>query len=264
MSVSRWLAALLALGAGAVLAAPGGVRAQSAEHVAAVKAAQDAAPVRVAATNGCPLVEEEFLGWPAKKVRRCEYKAGNLSGVLYVLDVEPERMATWIESICAEKLPDLASCFSRTLACANETSGMSFPVSGFAIEQKGGAGFRNFLFRNGVLIGGPHNANPSQIPIEEQEKLARMSEAEIAAAFPIPSGSTRYWRTLPHQLAARVMGLDIPPQINTPERRLKWLETTRAEMVDALGKPSNRLLGAWVTAHPLTLRLGACPDDSDP
>jgi hypothetical protein len=248
----------------AVLAASAGAQGQSADHVAAVKAAMDAAPVRASATNGCPAVEGEFLGWPAGKVRRCQYKRGDLEGVLYVLDVAPETMATWIESICAEKLPDLASCFSRTLTCANETSGMSFPVSGFAIEQRGGAGFRNFLFRNGMLIGGPHNAVSTQIPLEEQEKLAKAPEAGLAATFPIPTGSTRFWRTMPYNLAARVMGMDIPPQINTPERRLKWLETARAEMIDALGKPSNRLLDAWVTAHPLTITLGACPDESDP
>jgi len=31
-----------------------------------------------------------------------------------------------------------------------------------------------------------------------------------------------------------------------------------------LGRPTNRLLNAWMAAHPIALRSGDCPDDRDP
>ena len=38
----------------------------------------------------------------------------------------------------------------------------------------------------------------------------------------------------------------------------------RAEILAALGSPTNRLLEAWVAAHPVKLAAGKCPEDSDP
>jgi hypothetical protein len=64
-------------------------QAQTAEHAAAVKAAMDKSLVR---SGSCAPVSEDFMGWPATLVQRCEYG----QGVAYLLDVKPETLAKWI------------------------------------------------------------------------------------------------------------------------------------------------------------------------
>jgi hypothetical protein len=250
---------LLSVGVALLLTTP--ARAQSAEHVAAVKAAQGAAFMRANAANGCPLVGEDFLGWPGNLVRRCEYAQGNLTALVYLLDIEPERVAQWIEAGCAENLPDVAACFNRILGCGVQYSSMAFPVSGNVLENKNDTSFKNTFFRNGMTIASPHNGKSDQISIEEQDKLARAPDAEISG---LPTGAARYWRTLARHLAAKAMDIDVPSELNTKERRQRWLDVVKSETLAALGRPTNRLLNAWMAAHPITLRSGDCPDDRDP
>lgn len=235
--------------------------AQTAEHVAAVKAAQERAVVRANATNGCAPASEDFAGWPASLVQRCEYRVGDMTGVAYVLDVKPETMAQWIETSCAEHMGDVAGCFDRVLSCAAEKSGLVFAVGGNVISNRKGA-LQNMFYRNGVAIGVPQSGKPGAIAIEEQEKLARLPEANVPAMS--ASGAASFWRTLPFQFAVKAIDLGVPAEMNTPDRRQKWLEILRAEMQLSLTRPLNRLLMGWMTAHPITLRTGECPDDRDP
>lgn len=246
---------LVPLGAALLMTAP--ALAQSAEHVAAVKAAVEAAPVIAGATNGCPPLAEDFFGWPGKLVKRCEYKSGDLTGVVYVLDLPHETAAKWIETACEEQMPGVAACFARILSCGVKESGMVFPISGNVIAEKSGA-TQNTFFRNGVALAG---AKPGPIPLDEQEKLARQPDAE---AVPFGRGPARLWRTLPHQFAIKAIELGVPGELNTPDRRLKWLEAVRDETLATLSQPRNRLLIAWMAAHPIVLRTGECPDDRDP
>lgn len=250
---------LLSVGAALLLTTPAG--AQSAEHVAAVKAAQEAAPMRASATNGCPLVDGDFLGWPGSLVRRCEYAQGELAAIAYVLDIEPARVAQWIETDCAENLPGVTACFDRYLGCGVQYSGMAFPVSGNVLEKKNGASFKNNFFRNGMSIASPYNGKSDKIPLEEQDRLARAPDAEITG---LPTGAARYWRTLARHLAAKAMDIDVPSELNSADRRQRWLDVVKSETLKALGRPTNRLLNAWAAAHPITLRSGDCPDDRDP
>jgi hypothetical protein len=62
----------------------------------------------------------------------------------------------------------------------------------------------------------------------------------------------------------KAIELGVPAELNTPDRRLKWLEIVRAEMIAALNQKENRFLAGWMKAHPIVLRSGECPDDRDP
>lgn len=235
-----------------------GARAQTAEHVAAVKAVLDKSPARAGA---CAAASEEFLGWPADIVQRCEYKVGETPGVVYLLDVKPEALALWIETSCEKLMSGVAACFDRILRCSAERYGASFPVGGNLISERSGAA-QNMFYRNGVVIGAPQNGGSTAVPVEEQEKLAHTPEAGVATV--VSGGAVAMWHTMPHQFAVKAIDLGVPAELNTPDRRQKWLEIVRAEMLAALKQKENRFLAGWMTAHPIVLRSGECPDDRDP
>ena len=235
-----------------------GARAQTPDHVAAVKAAQDKSPARA---GSCAAVGEAFFGWPAEAVQRCDYKVGETPGVVYLLDVQPETMALWIETSCEKLMSGVAACFDRVLRCSAERYGASFPLGGNLILETGGAA-QNLFYRNGVAIGAPQNGAASAVPLEEQEKLARLPEADVTTMQ--SGGAVAMWHTLPYQFAVKAIDLGVPAELNTPDRRLKWLEIVRAEMLAALKQKENRFLAGWMTAHPIVLRAGECPDDRDP
>lgn len=232
--------------------------AQTPDHVAAVRAAQEKSPARA---GTCAAIGEDFLGWPADLVQRCEYKVGEAPGVVYLLDVKPEAMALWIETGCEKLMAGIDACFDRVLRCSAERYGASFPVAGNLIAQKGGA-IQNMFYRNGAAIAAPQSGGSAAIPVEEQEKLAHMTEAEVTAMQ--SGGAIAMWHTLPHQFAVKAIELGVPAELNTPDRRLKWLEIVRAEMIAALKQKENRFLYGWMKAHPIVLRAGECPDDRDP
>jgi hypothetical protein len=120
----------------------------------------------------------------------------------------------------------------------------------------------NLFYRNGVVIGAPQNGKPDAVPFAEQEKLARLPESGIEA---MPGGGpVAFWHTMPHQFAVKAIDLGVPAEMNTPDRRQRWLEIIRAEVQASLKTDGNRLLSGWMTAHPITLRTGECADDRDP
>lgn len=233
-------------------------RAQTPEHIAAVIAAQAKSTAR---SGACATVKEDFLGWPADLILRCEYKVGETPAVAYLLDIKPEVMANWIEKSCASQMVGVDACFDRILRCSSERYGASFPVAGNLIAMRGGAA-QNMFYRNGVAIGAPQNNAPNEVPVEEQEKLAHTPESGVTVI--LSNGAVALWHTLPHQFAVKAMEIIVPAELNTPERRLAWLEIVRAEMIAALKQKENRILSGWMTAHPIMLRAGECPDDRDP
>ncbi len=243
-----------ALAAAALLGAHQGASAQTAEHAAAVKAAFDKSPVRAGA---CAPVSEDFMGWPAALVQRCEYP----QGLAYVLDVKPETMAKWIETGCAAHMSGVSACFDRMLKCAGEKSNATFVIGGNLAAARKGA-VTNLFYRNGVVVAAPQNSKAEAVPLAEQEKLARLPESAVEA---MPGGgAVAFWHTQPFQFAVKAIDLGVPAEMNTPDRRQKWLEVIRAEMQAALKSDSNRFLSGWMTAHPITLRTGECADDRDP
>lgn len=231
--------------------------AQSPEHVEAVKAAQERSPVH----GNCAPVEEEFLGWPAGLVQRCEYQHEDMPGLAYVLDVKPETMARWIEAGCAAHMAGVAACFDRILGCALDSTGATFVVGGNVITARKGAK-QNLFYRNGVVIAAPKNGMPGAVPLAEQEQIARIPEKDGPTMT--ERGAVAFWRTMPYQFAVKAIDLGVPAEMNTTDRREKWLEIVRKEMVSALGGAENRFLSGWLTAHPITLRVGECPDSRDP
>ncbi|GLI91706.1 hypothetical protein [Methylocystis echinoides] len=244
----------LALAFAALAGAAQGAAAQTAEHVAAVKSVMDKSLVRA---GTCAPVSEDFDGWPAALVQRCDYP----QGVAYVLDVKPETMAKWIETGCAAHMSGVAACFDRMVKCAAEKSSATFVIGGnLAAERKGAV--TNLFFRNGVVIGAAQNGKTDAVPAAEQEKLARLPESGVEA---MPGGGpVAFWHTMPHQFAVKAIDLGVPAEMNTPDRRQRWLEIIRAEMQAALKTDGNRFLSGWMTAHPITLRTGECADDRDP
>lgn len=247
-----------ALAVAAALMSAQAALAQSAEHVAAVQAVFDKSPVRAGA---CAPVAEDFMGWSAALVQRCEYKQGGAEAVAYVLDVKPEAMAKWIETGCAAHMVGVASCFDRMLKCAVGKSHATFVVGGNLLAERKGA-VTNMFFRNGVVIAAPQNGKPDAVPVAEQEALAKTPEAAVAAMQ--GGGAVAFWHTMPFQFAVKAMDLGVPAEMNTPDRRQRWLEVIRAEMQAALKTDGNRFLAGWMTAHPITLRMGECADDRDP
>ena len=236
------------------LTTPATVLGQTAEHVAEAKAALDKAPIRAGA---CAPATEALQGWPADVLQRCEYKRGDLAGVAYVLDVKPEAMASWIETSCKTLMVGIDSCFQRMTKCLGEKSGAIFIVGGNGVSERQGA-VQNVFYRNGVAF----SAKPGAVSIEEQEQLARTPEADVSTM--LGGGGVSFWHTLPYQFAVKAQELGVPAEMNTPDRRQRWLEVIRTEMLAALGKPENRFLAGWMAAHPITLRTGDCADDRDP
>lgn len=244
----------LALAAATFLAAPQSAPAQTAEHVAAVKAVFDKSPVRA---GSCAPVSEDFAGWPAALALRCDYPRG----VAYVLDVKPEIMAKWIETGCAAHMSGVGACFDRMLKCAVEKSNATFVIGGNLVAERKGA-VTNLFYRNGVVIAAPQNGASESVPAAEQEKLAKTPESAVEAMQ--GGGAVAFWHTMPYQFAVKAIDLGVPAEMNTPDRRQKWLEVIRAEMLAALKADGNRFLSGWMTAHPITLRTGECADDRDP
>ena len=236
-------------------------------NVAAVVKAQKAAYALTEATNGCPAPAMDILGWPAAVVRECVYskgpKANRLTGYVLLVDVKSETIATWIETACSMVLPSAGKCFQNVLDCGLRNSGMMFPLSGNMLEDMGNKPWENFFFRNGmtVAIGGQSNGTTEQVHLDRQKELALMPDTEITR---IPSGVTRFWRTTPGQFAARFPSEAIPRSLTTPQDRQKWLNIARSEFLAALERPNNRLLEAWIAAHPQTLAAGTCPNDKAP
>lgn len=231
-----------------------GASAQTAEHVAAAKAAMDKSPARAGA---CAPVSEDFDGWPAALALRCDYP----QGVAYVLDVKPETMAKWIETGCAAHMSGVGACFDRMLKCAVEKSNATFVIGGNLAAQRKGS-VTNLFYRNGVVIAAPQNGKAEAVPVAEQEKLARLPESGVEAMQ--GGGAVAFWHTMPFQFAVKAIDLGVPAEMNTPDRRQRWLEIIRSEMQAALKSDGNRFLSGWMTAHPITLRTGECADDRDP
>src|SRR5215813_5175034 len=65
----------------------GTVLGQTSNHVAEVRKAQGAAYAIRNATNGCPVVGADMLGWPGSMIRKCVYhegpKGNRLTGLVY-------------------------------------------------------------------------------------------------------------------------------------------------------------------------------------
>jgi len=246
------------LAAAAMLLGAQGAAAQTAEHVAAARETLEKSPVRA---GQCAPVSEDFLGWPAALVQRCEYKNGDMTGVAYVLDVKPEILARWIETGCEAHMSGVAACFDRMLRCVTEKSSATFAIGGNVIADRKG-GLQNMFFRNGVAIGAPQGGKPGAIPVEEQEMLAKTPESAVSSMR--GGGAVAFWHTMPFQFAVKAIDLGVPAEMNTPDRRQKWLEVIRSEMQAAIKSDGNRFLSGWMTAHPITLRTGECADDRDP
>ena len=224
------------------------VHAQTPGHVDDVKLAQKSAYAISDATNDCPVGRADMFGWPAKRLRYCEYNQGKMKGVVYLLAVEPEKIAQWIEASCAERMPDQPDCFRVVLTCGKLNSGMMFAISGNIIEDK-----KNFFFRNGmtvVMSGFPHRSTRS-IEEDVQRKSAEQPNTLITK---IPTGLTRYWRTLPRHFAMLYPDRSAPIKMGRNVEWQKWLEIVRTEMLSAIEKPKNTLLEAYVAAYPKTLR----------
>lgn len=236
---------------------PGGASAQSPEHIAAAKAALEKSPLH----GNCAPVQEDFLGWPANLVQRCEYQHEDMPGLAYVLDVKPETLARWVETGCSALMAGAGHCFDRTLKCALDSTGAVFVVGGNLIASRKGAK-QNRFYRNGVAIVAPNSGAPGVVPIAEQETISHMPEKDVTAM--LDRGGVAFWNTMPYQFAVKAIDLGVPAEMNTPDRREKWLEIVRVEMLKALESPENRFLSGWMSAHPITLRAGECPDSRDP
>jgi hypothetical protein len=231
--------------------------AQSPEHIAAATAILEKSPVRA----NCAPAKEDFLGWPAKLIQRCEYQYDDMPGLAYVLDVKPETLARWVEAGCSALMVGASHCFDRTLKCALDSSGVTFVVAGNLIAMRKGVK-QNRFYRNGVAIVAPKSGAPGAVPIAEQEPIAHIAEKDVSAM--LDRGGVAFWNTMPYQFAVKAIDLGVPAEMNTPDRREKWLEIVRVEMLKALESPENRFLSGWMSAHPITLRAGECPDSRDP
>lgn len=237
--------------------APTIARAQTPEHIAAAKATLEKSPVLAK----CAPVEEDFLGWPAKLVQRCEYQREDMLGLAYVLDIKPEILARWVETRCSAQMAGAGHCFDRTLKCALDSTAATFVVGGNLVATRKGV-TQNRFYRNGVAIVAPNSGAPGAVSIAEQEQIAHMPEKDVSAM--LDRGGVALWNTMPYQFAVKAIDLGVPAELNTPDRREKWLEIVRVEMLKALESPENRFLAGWMSAHPITLRAGECPDSRDP
>ncbi|BCG73348.1 hypothetical protein MesoLj113a_45060 [Mesorhizobium sp. 113-1-2] len=237
------------------------------DHLAAVKKAQLASYAMTRATNNCPSPDTDLLGWPAQKLKACDYKVGSKakprSAHVVLLDVPSERTVAWIETACAKQLPGLSGCFEVLLGCAKGNSGMMVPVSGNMMEDMDGVRWKNYFFRNGMTVTfeSQENGGTNQISDARQIDLTKMPDSAVKS---IPSGVTRFWRTTSQQFAKQFPTEGAPASLKTAAERQQWLDVAKKELLDALSKPENRLLTAWVAAHPKTLAKGACPADKDP
>jgi len=242
-------------------------QAQTQSHVDDVKKAQKSNYAIEDSTNNCPASDADLFGWPAHLLRDCEYKQDGLPGTVYVLAIEPERIAQWIETSCAKRMPGENGCFRVVLQCGRLNSGMMFPVSGNVIENN-----QNIFFRNGmtVYMQGFENWSTSKMDHDVQLKAAKKESSAIER---IPSGLARFWRTLPRHVAGFYPDSGAPEAVKEDDQREAWLEVVRKEILSALNQPENRLLDAYMAAHPKTLHSllgkkvikdGDCPTEASP
>src|SRR5215813_5598877 len=105
---------------------------------------------------------------------------------------------------------------------------MMFDVSGNVLENMNPTTWKNYFFRNGMTarFHGQKNGTTAKVSLDRQEAIARMEDASIDS---IPSGVTRYWRTLPKQFAARFSDAQAPTALNSAAFRQKWLDIVKAE-----------------------------------
>jgi hypothetical protein len=225
-----------------------------ADHIVAVRKAQQSAYAITESTNGCPTLDADFLGWPKDIVRNCEYAkydkvlAHKRAAVVYILDVKPEAIAQWIESVCALLSDARPKCFANILDRGRGNSGYMFAISGNIIEDMDGPGiFKNWLFRNGMTTSFKRGVNgyDTELAMAEQRELAmRPNDAVLS----IPSGMTRFWRTELAQMRARFPDSGAPANVNGAANRAAWLGVVQKEMLGALDG-DNRLLEAWMCAN---------------
>ena len=207
-------------------------------------------------TNGCPLLENPVLGWPAGIVKKCIYRQDGLTALAYIVDIKPEILAKWVENACQKFSSHPDACFNITLACAKFNSGAIYPVSGNIIENS-----QNIFFRNGITIkpemdGKIWSFTSRPIKLEDQERFVMMSDADIVkdrpnpdAKSPIPTGLARLWRTRPWQFAKTFPGLGAPSDTRDAVSREAWLGVSKREFLEALRSNENRLLTAWMSTH---------------
>ena len=238
-------------------ASPADAAPPSAEHVAMVVKAQKGAYAVSRAINKCPPPDKDVQGWPAGSLQDCIFKGDKpkngdaLIGRVVLLKLAPESVARWIETACSAQLPGVKGCFEAVLVCGKYNSGMMFPVSGNMMENMKGP-WTNWFFRNGMVVRfkDQPNDSPDQISLVRQEELIFAPPEAIER---IPTGLTRLWRTLPAQFAAKYPKSGAPSSLDTPAARQKWLETAKAEFSAASTNGTNRLLEAWIAAHPKTI-----------
>ncbi len=185
------------------LSLPTPTPAQSPEHVAAAKAILEKSPVR----SNCAPAQEDFLGWPANLVLRCEYQYEDMPGLAYVLDIKQETLARWVEAGCSKLMVGASHCFDRTLKCAFDSTGFAFVVGGNLIATRKGVK-QNRFYRNGVAIVAPNSGAPGAVPIAEQDQIAHIAEKTCrgclsAAASPSGTRCLITSRSRPSTLACR-------------------------------------------------------------
>jgi hypothetical protein len=105
------------------------------------------------------------------------------------------------------------------------------------------------------------NGSTREVPLSVQKSLLVAPDSKIDR---IKTGLTRFWRTLPSQMALAYPNAHAPSAVKTQAQRLAWLSLVQAEIFAAQKNGKNRLLSAWLLAHKNTLGRGACPDDGDP
>ena len=234
------------------------------ENIAKVEKAQKAAYAITESTNGCPLADTDLFGWPKELIQVCEYSKPDTGlghtrrALVYLLNIKPDIIATWIESAC-DKLPNKpATCFHTILKNGKMNSGLMFAISGNIIEDMDKPGvFRNYFFRNGMTTSFKRkiNGGSEELTIEEQRVIALLPNE---AALSIASGMTRFWRTTPDQFHKRFPEAHDLINLNTSVGRQNWLDLVRIEMLSALNGKHNRLLEAWLCSNSQTIFQTSC------
>ena len=212
------------------LCSPASAWAQSPEHVAAAKATLEKSPVR----GNCAPAQEDFLGWPASLVQRCEYQHEDMPGLAYVLDVKPETLARWVETGCSALMVGAGHCFDRTLKCALDSTGASFVIGGNLIAARSGVK-QNRFYRNGVAIVAPKSGMPGAVPIQEQEQIAHMPEKDVSAM--LDRGGVALWNTLPYQFAVKALEIAVPAEMNTPGQAREMARNGAHRNAEGAGEP---------------------------
>ncbi len=239
------------------MVAGSGAFAQTADHVEIVKKkALSANYVENSAINGCPVVEDAILGWPAGIARTCIYEQDGLKALAYVVDIKPEVLARWVETGCNKYSAHSDACFNITLACAKFNSGTIYPIAGNVVED-----WRNIFFRNGMTVtsemdGKVWSFTSTAMDLDAQDRFAMLTDAEVVKdrdheteKSPIPSGLTRLWRTRPSQFAKTYPESGAPKDMSRAEWRQAWLDLSKKEFLAALKNSENRLLTAWLATH---------------